>query len=264
MAFVHRQRQHLAGAAARHHELGFERLGLAEARLAHQLARLVGRVFQHEGRLAEPRAARVDLAQRRLGQPVQQLDDGVAVDREVGRLAQPDVGPRRARQQRGMIVPDVRRHVLLDAHAGLLQARHRVGRRRLDHVDRVGQQRRGAAGILGRADQHQPVGLGHALGIPVALVLHQLGALARHQAGELERAGARRLRRHLVPVLALLLPVAPGWRPGTTASDRERARRPPWSSSRPSCRRSSCSSRPTAGAAAPAPPGADRTAARPC
>jgi hypothetical protein len=106
-----------------------------------------------------------------------------------------------------MVVPDVRRHILLDAHAGLLEARHRVGRRRLDHVDRIRQERRGAAGILGRADQHQPVGLGDALGIPVALVLHQLGALARHQAGELERAGARRLRRHLVPVLALLLPV---------------------------------------------------------
>jgi hypothetical protein len=106
-----------------------------------------------------------------------------------------------------MVVPDVRRHVLPDAHAGLLQARHGVGRRRLDHVDRIRQERRGAAGILGRADQHQPVGLGEALGIPVALVLHQLGALTWHQASELEGTCPRRLRRHLVPVLALLLPV---------------------------------------------------------
>ena len=82
-----------------------------------------------------------------------------------------------------------------------------VGRRPVDHVDGAGDQRGAAAGILRRADQDEAVDLGDALGIPVGLVLHQLGALARHEAGELERAGARRLHGELVPVLAELLPL---------------------------------------------------------
>ena len=182
-------------------------LALLKPAARRELARLVGRVLQLEGRLAEPRIGPVDLAIGGPRQPVQELHDRVAVDRQVGRLAQADVGPRRALDQRGMVVPDVRRHVLLDPHAALLEACHRVGRRRLDHVDRVGEQRRGARRILRRHDQHQPVGLRDALGIPVGFVLDQLGALARHEAGQLERAGARRLRGELVPVLAELLPL---------------------------------------------------------
>ncbi len=104
-----------------------------------------------------------------------------------------------------MIVPDVRRHVLHDLHAGLGQTVHRVGCRRLDEVDRAGQQSGRARRALGCDHEDHAVGLGNTLGIPVGLVLDQLGALAWHQTGELERAGARRLRRELVPVLAELL-----------------------------------------------------------
>jgi len=57
-------------------------------------------VFDVEGRLAEPRALRIDLPFRRHRETIHQRDDTLAVDREIRGLAQPDVGPRRAGQQR--------------------------------------------------------------------------------------------------------------------------------------------------------------------
>ncbi len=104
-----------------------------------------------------------------------------------------------------MIVPDVRCDVLHDLHAAPGQSVDGIGRRRLDQVDAARQQRRRAGRGLRRADQHHAVRLRQTLGIPVGPIGYQLDPFARHQAGKLERAGARWLRRELVPVLAELL-----------------------------------------------------------
>ena len=106
-----------------------------------------------------------------------------------------------------MILENVRRDVARDPGAALLQPIQHIGRRRVDHVDGAGDQRGAAARIFRRADQDDAVDLGNALGIPIGLVLDEFGALARHEAGELERAGAGRLHGELVPVLAELLPL---------------------------------------------------------
>ena len=65
----------------------------------------------------------------------------VAQLRELGELLV-DIHGQHAHQS--LMKADAQRQ-LLDAHAGLLQPRHGVGRRRLDHVDRVGQPRPCAA-----------------------------------------------------------------------------------------------------------------------
>ncbi len=202
---VHRQREHLSGAALGDHERGLERLLRRIAGLGDQPLGFREVVFDLEARMAEPRARRIDLADRGLGEPVEQSDDRVAVDREVERLAQPDVGPGRARQHAQVIIPDVRRHIGDDLHAGRLELGHRVGRRRLDQVDLAREQRVDARQRLRNRNENQPIDLGNAGLVPIVGVLHELGALTRNEPRQLEGPGARRLARELLPVAADLL-----------------------------------------------------------
>ena len=101
----------------------------------------------------------------------------------------------------------MRRHVLHDPELLRGKLRHHVGRRRLDEVDLTVEQRIGARHCVGDRDQHDAVGLRQPGLVPVGRVLHEIGALARHQLVELERAGARGLHRDLGPVAAELLPL---------------------------------------------------------
>ena len=174
------------------------------AGLLDQLLRGGEIVFDVEGRLAEPWARRIDLALGGFGQAVHQPDHGVAVDREIERLAQADVGPGRARQHAEMIIPDMRRDVVDDPHARGFELRHRVGRRRFDQIDLASQQRVGSGQRLRHRNQDQLVDFRNPLLVPVIGVLRQFGEFARHELGQLERSGAGRLAGELVPVLAEL------------------------------------------------------------
>ncbi len=136
-----------------------------------------------------------------------QLLDAGAIDCKIGRLAHPDVGPWRAFDHARLVGPVVRIFVGDDRHAALLETRNGVRRRHLDPVDLARQQRGGARGRLRHGEQDHLVELRHACLVPVVGEARQLHALARYHAIDLERAGTRGLQRHLVPVLALLLPV---------------------------------------------------------
>ena len=97
------------------------------------------------------------------------------------------------------------RDVVDDLHAGGLELRHRIRRRRLDQVDLAREQRVGAGQRLRHRDQDHLVDLGQPLLVPIVVVLAELGELARHEFCQLERTGAGRLFGKLVPVLAELL-----------------------------------------------------------
>ena len=179
-----------------------QRLVFGVAGFFHELLRRGDVVFQLKAGLAEPRARRIDLALGRFGQTVHQANHRVAVDREIERLAQADVGPGRTRQNAQMIIPDMRRDVVDDLHAGGFELRHRIRRRRLDQIDLAGQQRIGARQRFRHRDQHDLVRLRNSLFVPIVGVLGQLGEFARHQFCEFERPGAGSLAGELVPVLA--------------------------------------------------------------
>ena len=94
-----------------------------------------------------------------------------------------------------------------DGHAALLQAGNGVRCRHFDPIDLARQQRCRPRCRLRHGEQDHLVELGNARLFPVVGVARELHALARHDAVDLERAGARGLQRDLVPVLALLLPI---------------------------------------------------------
>ncbi len=98
----------------------------------------------------------------------------------------------------------MRRDVVDDLHAGGFELRNRIRRRRLDQIDLTRQKRIGARQRFRHRDQHDLVGLRKALLVPIIGVFGQLGEFARHELGQLERAGAGRLAGELVPVLAEL------------------------------------------------------------
>ena len=157
-----------------------------------------------EGRLAEPWARWIDLALGGFCQAVHQPDHAVAIDGEIECLAQPDVGPGRARQYAEMIIPDMRRDVVDDPHSGRFELRHRIRRRSFDQVDLSREQRVGSCQRFRHRDQDQLVDFRNPLLVPVIRILRKLGEFARHQFGQFERAGAGRLAGELVPVLAEL------------------------------------------------------------
>ena len=227
--FVHGERLHLARARARDQDLGLHGLGLAVARLGQQLLRRLGVELHLERGLAEPRAARGDEALGRDHQPVQQHLQPLAVDREIGRLAHADVGPRRALDHAEVPGPVVRIGVAHDLEARLLQARHRVGRGRLDPVDLARAQRRGARRRLGDWQQHHLVELGHARLVPILLVGRQLGAGLRLERRHLPRAGARRRLREPCSSPCRASPIAPGSTSSPKRSGRAGRRRASWS-----------------------------------
>ncbi|MGY4412804.1 hypothetical protein ACVWW4_004540 [Bradyrhizobium sp. LB7.1] len=202
---VHRQRQHLAGAALCDDEGGLQRLRLGVAGFLDQLLRRGDIVFQLEARLAEPRAGWIDLALGGFCEAVHQADHCLTIDREIERLAQADVGPGRARQHAQMIIPDMRRDVVDELHAGRLELRHGIRRRRFDQVHLAGEQRVGAGQRLRHRHQHELVDLGNALLVPIIRILRELGELARHQFRQFEWAGPGGLARELVPILAELV-----------------------------------------------------------
>ncbi len=87
----------------------------------------------------------------------------------------------------------MRLRVGVDLKAAALDLRDGVRCGRLDPVDLPGQQRRGARIGLRHRHHHDLVDPGYALRIPVQRVLHDLEALARHEAAHLEGAGACRI-----------------------------------------------------------------------
>ena len=187
---VHRQRQHLAGAALGNDDLGLERLGLGVTRLRHQRQRLGHVVLDVKRRFAKPGAGLVDLPLGRGGQAIHELDDLVAVDGQVGGFAHADVRPRGAGQRAEVVRPDVRRDVGHHLEATFLQLRDRVRRRGFDQIDLAIEQRVHAGQCFRNRQQDDAVGFGHALGVPVRGVFDQLGALTRHQFVEFEGARA--------------------------------------------------------------------------
>ena len=103
-----------------------------------------------------------------------------------------------------MVVPDMRRHVAHDARAAAFQLRHGVRRGCLDQVDLAGQQGVGARQILRDAGQRQAVELGEPALVPIGVIAGQLDTGARHQGGQLERAGAGGGEGELLPAAAEL------------------------------------------------------------
>ena len=95
--FVHGKRQHLAGTALRNDDLGLERVGFGVTGLRHQGAGGRQVVPNLESRLAKPRTGLVHLALCHRSQAAHQLDHGISVNRQIGSLAHPNIGPGRAR-----------------------------------------------------------------------------------------------------------------------------------------------------------------------
>jgi hypothetical protein len=99
----------------------------------------------------------------------------------------------------------MRGDVVDDLHARGLELRHGVGRRRFDQIDLAREQRIGARQCFRHRHQHELVDFRNPLLVPIVCVLGELGEFARHQLGQLERAGAGRLACEFVPILAELL-----------------------------------------------------------
>ena len=129
----------------------------------------------------------------------QQLGQAVAIDAQVGRVADVAVQPRRAFGERQLPRPDMRLRVRVDGEAAAADLRHRVRGGCLDPVDLARQQRSGARVGLGHRQHHHAVDLRGALRIPVALVGRHFEPLARNEAGHPERTGAGRVRRERRP-----------------------------------------------------------------
>ncbi len=133
---VHRQRQHLAGAGARDHDLEGQRVGggvaaFGEQRLALGRIELVG-----VGRAAEVGVGLLEPADGRLGGAVEHSDEALAVDAVVEALAHLHVleGARLCAD-----VEEPRPHVRIgsrrDDEARRLERRDAIGGRHLDPVD---------------------------------------------------------------------------------------------------------------------------------
>jgi len=158
-------------------------------------------------RLAEPGAAGVELPPGHRSLAVEQLHDGLAVDRQVDSLAHTHIAPGRAGVGAEVVGPDVGGDIAHHLEAPLPELVQRIGRRGFDDVDLAVDEGIGAGQGVGDGHQHDAVGMGQAGLVPVAWVAHQLGAFTRHQLVEPERAGARGLAGHLVPVAAQLVPL---------------------------------------------------------
>ena len=155
---------------------------------------VIGRAGRHGGVVLDRRAA-------------EQFDELAAVQCVVGGAADADIGHRPAYEVQD-VRPVVRIDVGDDLHAGALQSRYGIRRRRLDEIHLAGEQRRGARCRLRHRQQHQSVILGDALGVPVLLVRHQLEAFVRHEAVGAERPGARWVLGVGVPVVVQRLGAA--------------------------------------------------------
>ena len=98
---------------------------------------------------------------------------------------------------------------------------------------------------VGDRQQHQALGLGNAVLVPVLGVALELGALARRPGLHLPRTGARWRLAVGLPVLADLLEIVGAGDDEAVEQRRASACRRPWSAARP-CSRRSCD-RPTIG-----------------
>ena len=143
---------------------------------------------------------------RRHRETAEQLHQAVAVDGEVYGLAHANVVERRGRKGAELIGPDMRVNVGDDVHAGRLELRHCIGRRRFDPVDLAGEQRRDARGRVGHREQHQALTFRYTRGIPVVRVTMQQRPIPRGEAVEDPRSGAGRRLRELIPIAAQFLP----------------------------------------------------------
>src|SRR4029077_3362671 len=92
----------------------------------------------------------------------------LAIDAEIGGLADANVVPGRALDTRELPRPDMRLFVAVEHEAALLDLGQRVRRGRLDPVDLAGEQRGGARIGLRHRQQHHLVSLGDAILVPIA------------------------------------------------------------------------------------------------
>ena len=150
--------------------------------------------------------SRIDHPLGRHRQPTEQLDQPVAVDRQVGGLADAHIVERRTRHETELVRPNMRIDVRVQLHPGRLDARHRVRWRRLDPIDLTGQQGRQPGRRIGHAAQDQPVRFRHPLRVPIGGIAAHLRTLPRDHLFHDPRPGAGRGHRDLVPVAAHFLP----------------------------------------------------------
>ena len=155
--------------------------------------------------LAELGVDRLEGADRRLGQAVQQRHQPLAVEAVVERPAHAHVLPRRIILGE---IEDPGPHVRIaagdDLEPGALQARHGIRRRHLDPVDLARAQRGKPRRRLRHREQDHLVELGDASLFPVVVVPAQRHADARLELRDLERARARGRLGELGPGARLL------------------------------------------------------------
>ena len=156
-------------------------------------------------RLAELRVDRLEGADRRLGQTVQQRHQPLAVEAVVDRPAHAHVLP--GRILLGEVDhpwPHVRIAAGDDLEAGALQARHGIRRRHLDPIDLARPQRGQPCRRLGHREQDHLVELGNLGLLPIAVVPAERHADPRLELRDLEGPRTRRRLGELGPRSRLL------------------------------------------------------------